>query len=109
MAQVEPLAEFFEPVAPVEVRGPEEHVVVKAINPIEIVVTTLLAAPVEWAIGRYLLNPLADRIEEWIKSVTSTQERSRFRRSFNVIIEFRYPTDSFKISFGATSDLNSLK
>jgi hypothetical protein len=104
-AIVDELTRFFAPVATPYVWKEEE----KAVKAWETAIVIVLTIVGEWATQRYVLNPLADRTEEWIKGIFSAWEKSKSKRSFNIIVKFGQDADTFEVQISDTSDQEVLK
>jgi len=104
-AIVDELTRFFAPVATPYVWKEEE----KAVKAWETAIVIVLTIVGEWATQRYVLNPLADRAEEWIKGIFSAWGKSKSKRSFNIIVKFGQDADTFEVQVSDTSDQEVLK
>lgn len=102
---VSELIEFFEPVASPSVWKREETAAKAWADLIEI---TLMIVG-DWASQRFVLDPLANRAEQWWEGVAATWRRSESRRSFNVTVEFKHDTDRLRVEVSETSDEETLK
>jgi hypothetical protein len=102
---VSELIEFFAPVASPSVRKREETAAKAWVDPI-VVALTILG---EWAAQRYVLDPLANRAEEWWQAIAATWRRSESRRSFDVSVVFEHDTDRLEVEVSDTSDEETLK
>jgi hypothetical protein len=100
---IQPLINFFEPIAPTTIHKPD--LVVKSIEPIEILIT--IAA--SWASKRFVLDPLADRAAEWWKGISYLWTQSNAKRQLGITINFQFPDDKFHIIIDETSDPIALK
>ncbi len=104
-AILDELTRFFAPVATPHV-WKEEEKAVKAWGAAIVIALTIVG---EWATQRYVLNPLANRTEEWIKGIFSVWEKSKSKRSFNIIVKFGQDADTFEVQISDTSDQEVLK
>lgn len=102
-AIVQPLIDFFDPIAPTTIHKPE--LVFKSIEPVQLILTIATT----WAAERFVLAPLADRAEEWWKGVSFLWKQSNARRQLGITINFQFPTDKFQVIIDETSDPGSLK
>lgn len=103
-AAVEELTRFFTPVAAPHVWKEE-----KTVKAWEAAIAIVLTIVGDWAAQRYVLDPLADRAEEWIKGIFSTWEKSKSKRSFNIIVKFGQDANTFEVQVSDTSDQEVLK
>ncbi|MGD2105537.1 MAG: hypothetical protein PVJ55_10555 [Anaerolineae bacterium] len=99
------LVKFFEPVAAPRVTRREETARKTWVAPI----TIILSIVGEWAAERYILDPLADRAEEWWKAIVSTWRRSKSKRRFNVTVQFDSDTNALEMEVSDVSDEETLK
>jgi hypothetical protein len=99
------LTRFFTPIAIPHIWKEEE----KAVKAWETAIAIVLTIVGDWATQRYVLNPLADRTEEWIKGIFSAWEKSKSKRSFNIIVRFGQDADTFEVQISDTSDQEVLK
>ena len=105
---IKPLADFFAPVAPTKINKPE--LFFKSVEPLHIVLTIVSATGLaSWASKRYLLDPLANRAEEWWEGISLLWKQSQINRSIELTVIFQFPTDTFTVDIGATSNPESLK
>jgi hypothetical protein len=102
---VSELVEFFGWVATPYVQK-EEEIAAKAWGDTIVIVLSIVG---EWAAERYVLDPLANRAEEWWKGITSTWRKSKSRRRFNVIVEFKHDASDLEVEISDTSDEETLK
>jgi hypothetical protein len=103
-----PLSNFFAPIAPTKINKSE--LVKKSLDPITIVLTIGAAAGFpSWLAGRYIFDPLANKLEEWGECLSHIWKTSHKDRGISITVQFQYPTDTFTISIGETSNPESLK
>jgi len=104
-ATVDELTRFFTPVATAHI-WKEEEKAVKAWGDAIVIVLTIVG---DWAAQRYVLDPLADKAEEWIKGIFSAWEKSKSKRSFNIVVKVGQDADTFAVQVSDTSDQEVLK
>jgi hypothetical protein len=102
---VEQIVEFFRPVATPSIQKKEQTEIKAWGDPVVIVLTIVC----EWAATRYVLDPLADRVEEWWRGISSLWEKSKPKRRLNIVAKFDHITDRLEIEITDTSDPEVLK
>jgi hypothetical protein len=105
---VEPLVKLFAPYASPRIHKPE--LVTKSVEPISIVLTIVSTVGIaSWAARRYILDPLADRAEEWWNGVSFLWKESGTKRKLSIVVNFDFPSDSFRVTIDETTDPEALK
>lgn len=90
---IEPIKDFFAPLATVHVNKAERKAIKSWDRAVEIVLTIVGT----WITERFVLDPLADKAAEWRKDITSFWKESGFQRRVNVIVKFQQGEDKFEI------------
>ena len=99
------LAKFFSPVATPQIQRGKET----ATKSLEVAITIFVSIVGVWATERYVLDPLADRTEEWLKSISAVWQKSNSKRKFNITVQFEDTADKFEVHVSDTSDPDVLK
>jgi hypothetical protein len=102
---LEELERFFSPVAVPQIQRSEKT----ATKSFETAIAIFLGITGSWATERYILDPLADRTEEWINGILSLWRKSNSKRRFNVTVRFDHITDRFEVHISNTADIDVLK
>lgn len=97
---IDELASFLAPVAVSYVSKEEE----KAVKSWETAIGIVLTIFGEWVAQRYILDPLADRGGDWIKSVLTTWKKTKSKRGFNIVVKFEQAANTFEIQVPDTSN-----
>ena len=101
---VEELAKFFSPVATLRIQRGQETTT-KSLEP---AIGILLNITGAWVAKRYVLDPLADRAEEWLKGISALWQKSNSKRRFNITVQFKNSANKFEVHISDTSDQDVL-
>ena len=102
-SEVTHLAEFFRSIATPNIRE-KERLATKSFDNVIFILVTIVAP---WAASRYILNPLADRAEEWWQAVSPLQKPNSSTPSKRFSIAIRF--DDFEVDMTEASDPKALK
>ena len=102
-AMLDQLTGFFEPVAIVRIKK-REPVTAKSWQAVVDITLNIVA---EWAAGRYVLDPLANRAGEWLDGVKSIWKSSS-KRPFNIVVRLGLNDDTFEVQMSPTTDQYTL-
>lgn len=102
---IAPLGDFFSSVAETTILNEEEHHVKESYEAIGIVLSIVGA----WAAERYLLDPLANKVNEWMQAIRDVWAQSGSKRPVHIVITFDDDTNTMSIEFLKTTDLRSLE
>lgn len=94
-SSVEDIRDFFAGFATVHINKAEPRAVKSWDKAIEIVLTIIGT----WASEKYVLDPLANRASEWIKSVRAFWGKSGLQSRVNVIVKFEQGENNLEIQF----------
>jgi len=92
-SSIESIKDFFAPFATIHINRAESKAIKSWDKVIEIVLTVIGT----WASEKYILDPLADKAGEWLKSIKNFWEKAGFQHKVNVIIKFQQDDDNFEI------------
>jgi predicted small metal-binding protein len=101
---IDEIANFLAPVGIPHVYKEEE----RAVKSWEVAIGIVLTIFGAWASERYVLDPLANRGEDWIKSVLATWRKTKSKRSFNIVVKFEHDANTFEIQVPGASNLEIL-